>query len=129
MAYKFMDNKSTGEFLMLSSRRISLIIATVLLTQIVPASASHVPVNLVIPYDRFVTPPYAPHYRIQLDAYGEWGMKPAHALNKNGNSTNPLQIWNGMQDMIAMLEGAPEGSPIAALRNKIGPIDDPNSGK
>ena len=73
-------------------------------------------VNSMWPYDTSIRPTCNNERRWQLAFYGEGGYHNAHGFNNDGESVNPLQIWNKQQNALAMLEGFPKESPISQLR-------------
>ncbi len=76
--------------------------------------------NLLMPHDTLIRPPFVAGTTFQFDMYGEAGINDAIGYNSNSDSTNVLQIWNCDQNGIAMLDGFPENSAMGMLRSSLG---------
>ena len=76
-------------------------------------------VNSMWPYDTSIRPTFNNERRWQLAFYGEGGFHKAKGFNDDGDSVNPLHIWNRQQNALAMLEGFPKESPISQLRSEL----------
>jgi hypothetical protein len=76
-------------------------------------------VNSMWPYDTSIRPTFNNEHTWQLAFYGEGGYHNAKGFNNDGDSVNPLQIWNREQNALAMLEGFPKESPISQLRAEL----------
>jgi len=68
------------------------------------------------PYDTLIRPTFNNRRAWQLAFYTEGGFHHAKGFNEEGETVNPLRIWNRQQNALAMLEGFPESSPISQLR-------------
>ena len=68
------------------------------------------------PYDTSIRPTCNNQRAWQLAFYGEGGVRNAQGYNDDGETVNPLRIWNRQQNALAMLEGFDKESPISQLR-------------
>lgn len=73
-------------------------------------------VNSMWPYDTSIRPTFNNQRTWQLAFYGEGGVHNAQGFNDDGESVNPLRIWNRQQNALAMLEGFDKESPMSQLR-------------
>lgn len=76
-------------------------------------------VNTMWPYDTLIRPTFNNQRPWQVAFYTEGGFHNAKGFNEDGESVNPLRIWNKQQNALAMLEGFPENSAIAQLRTAL----------
>lgn len=85
--------------------------------------------NWLRPYDTLLRPDHKMSEGMQLNFYGEFGVKKATGYNVLGQPVcNVLQILSQTQDAIAMLDGFPTNSNIAILNDKINAVDDGTRG-
>lgn len=80
--------------------------------------------NWLRPYDTLLRPDQKICKGMQLNFYGEFGVKKATGYDLGGNpACNVLQILSPTQDALAMLDGFPADSPISILNAEINATD------
>lgn len=79
--------------------------------------------NLLQPYNPLLRPYFSVCDEGTVTLFAETGVANRN-YNSDGCTVNPLQIWHGNQNALAMLEGFPEESPIGKLRTLIDATDD-----
>jgi len=88
------------------------------------------PMNIFLPLDPFIIPyEITEEQDAQISFYGETAIKNAHGFNNQGQTSNVLQIWSASENAVTMLNDSPIGSEQANIRNQIGMLTNPNSGK
>ena len=97
-------------------KKINLLINLMVLILTVGFSHGMNIVNSMWPYDTLIRPTFNNQRAWQLAFYGEGGFHNAKGFNDDGDTVNPLRIWNRQQNALAMLEGFPKESPISQLR-------------
>ena len=84
--------------------------------------------NWLRPYDTLLRPDQKMCDGMQLNFYGEFGVKKATGYNLAGQPGNVLQILSPTQDALAMLDGFPANSPICILNAEIDATDNGTRG-
>lgn len=79
--------------------------------------------NLLQPYNPLLRPYFTDCDEGVVTLFAETSIANRN-YNSEGCSVNPLQIWQGNQNALAMLEGFPEESAIGKLRTLIDATDD-----
>lgn len=105
------------------TKQVCYIIAIILLA----SSKSLFPLgqfNWLRPYDTLLRPDQKICEGMQLNFYGEFGVKPGTGYDLCSQPVNPLQILSPTQDALAMLNGFPADSPITELSDLINATDD-----
>lgn len=80
--------------------------------------------NWLRPYDTLLVPDQLVCSGLQLTGYAEFGVQNATGYDIFGNPVNVLQIWNGDQDALAMLNGFDPDSTIGQRNIAIDALDD-----
>lgn len=70
--------------------------------------------NILMPYDTLIRPEFRFDKKFEFAFYAEHAFN-AKGYNECGDRVNVLDIWNGDQDALAMLQGFPSTSTIGQL--------------
>ena len=96
---------------MLSIKRLILFVAVV-------SAPGISAMNLIRPYQILLRPPRAQDSWMQLFGIGQFGFE-SKAFGIEGDSVNPLQIYECYQNALTMLDGFDSCSPIGQLSARI----------
>ncbi len=79
--------------------------------------------NLLMPYDVVLRPPFNKNAQYQLMFMAEGGLGHVKGFNGGSHRTNVLSIWQEEQNALTMLDGFNPMSPIGQLRNSLDAAD------
>jgi hypothetical protein len=102
-----------------------LFLLTVSAAVVVPSAYG---MNVLRPWDTLIRPDLDSSHSTQVALFGEYGFK-ARAYNDDGQSVNPLAIWDCSEKTLSMIKGFSPTSPIGQLATRLsGVIDDGTRG-